>query len=837
MKNYVGIDLGTTNSSICSYDGDIVRIHKSREQNSVTPSAFHIDRRGNWHYGLDAYKMAASDPANTATLFKRYMGTSTPLLIGSKKMTPEECSAEVLKILFGYLPDDIRNADDTGTVITVPAAFNQMQRDATMSSAQLAGIGKTALMQEPVAAVMSVMKTRKQDGIFLVYDLGGGTFDIALAQSISGRVSLLEHGGINMCGGRDWDTLLRNNIVIPWLFEQFDLPENFVSDQKFGKLLRMIDYASEKAKIELSGKVARDANESVVISAFEEEIRMQDLSGKDIYFEVPFDRRMLDDLINERIIETITSTREVLSRAHLSPQDVDRVVFVGGPTQYKPLRELVAFELSIPGDTQVDPMTAVAEGASLFAESIDWSTETRKRKSSRGSISSGKLNLSFEYIARTPSMKASLAVKANSTILSGTQFQIDSLDTGWSSGRMELKNGATLELTLPKNGENRFKIFVFDSQGGPISLEQNVIVITRTSATIDGIPASHSIGVAVKESISSNKVVMKYIIKKGDSLPKKHTEVFKPTESLRANGPGSINFNLYEGEIEEPVQDNYFIGCIKITGKDFDTGMIQPGDELSFECEISDSGRVSISVTSPKIGATFDKGHDFYSRQEGQIDYSDASTSELIQDETSLTMARVDDYSEKLGDGNDKIETARAKLAEAQELGENTNGPEANKQAMENIYEAKRILAQVKKENLKTVRQSDLESCAEFFQKYVREHAKPTEITSFENMAKAAERAINEKKSKFESILDEMKALNWHILWRQDWYVVDTFKLFSKEEYRVTDKATFTQLVQAGSDAIKRDDIDTLRQVLINIYRIRVNYQSGQEMMDIVNIV
>jgi molecular chaperone DnaK (HSP70) len=132
---------------------------------------------------------------------------------GRKSSPPEECSAEILKVLFGYLPEEIRNSVDTGTVITVPAAFNQMQKDATMSAADMAGMGKVALMQEPVAAVMSVLRQRKGDRVFLVYDLGGGTLDIALAESISGRVNLLAHGGIAMCGGRDFDRILLDNSI------------------------------------------------------------------------------------------------------------------------------------------------------------------------------------------------------------------------------------------------------------------------------------------------------------------------------------------------------------------------------------------------------------------------------------------------------------------------------------------------------------------------------------------------------------------------------------------------------------------------------------------------
>ena len=235
MKNFIGIDLGTTNSAICSYDGSETRIWKSPEQNDVTPSAIYIGQRGNKYVGKRAYDSAPQSPDNSAMLFKRFMGTNTPIQLSAVNltMTPEECSAEVLKVLFGYLPEEIRNDPDTGTVITVPAAFNQMQKDATSEAANKAGLGKIALMQEPVAAVMSVMRTGITDGKFLIYDLGGGTLDIAIAESIGGRVELLSLGGISMCGGRDFDRVLIDNVVRPWLLENFDLPEDFSINPNF----------------------------------------------------------------------------------------------------------------------------------------------------------------------------------------------------------------------------------------------------------------------------------------------------------------------------------------------------------------------------------------------------------------------------------------------------------------------------------------------------------------------------------------------------------------------------------------------------------------------------
>ena len=147
MKNSVGIDLGTTNSAICSYDGDKTRIWKSPEQNDVTPSVIYIDRRGNKYVGKRAYDTAPHGPDNAAMLFKRLMGTSTPIKLSAVDiiMSPEECSSEILRGLFGYLPEELRNDPDIGTVVTVPAAFNQMQKNATMQAAELAGIGRVAL--------------------------------------------------------------------------------------------------------------------------------------------------------------------------------------------------------------------------------------------------------------------------------------------------------------------------------------------------------------------------------------------------------------------------------------------------------------------------------------------------------------------------------------------------------------------------------------------------------------------------------------------------------------------------------------------------------------------
>lgn len=829
MKNFVGIDLGTTNSAICSYDGSETRIWKSPEQNDVTPSAIYIDRRGNKYVGKRAYDSAPHSPDNSAMLFKRLMGTSTPVQLSAVNLTktPEECSAEVLKVLFGYMPEEIRNDPDTGTVITVPAAFNQMQKDATMQAASMAGLGKVALMQEPVAAVMSVMRARNTDGMFLIYDLGGGTLDIAIAESLGGRVNLLAHGGIAMCGGRDFDRVLVDNVVRPWLLENFDLPEDFSVNPSFKSLIRLAIWATERAKIELS------AREDSVISLSETEARVTDLNGNEIYLDIPLQRDTYDKLIAERVGESIDSARETLNKAGLSPHDLERIVFVGGPTNYKPLRDKVAFELGIPGNTDVNPMTAVAEGASLFAESIDWSSQNRSRKNTRGQISSGGgLALSFNYIARTPDVKAKIAVQLAGQAAAGSEFQVDSVDTGWTSGRLPLKHGATFDVTLTKTGDNTFKVFVFDSVGGPIALEQDKIVITRTAATVDAIPASHSVGIEVLEKLGG-RPVLDYLVRSGDSLPKKGKKVFKAAESLKSGASGSLNLKLWEGEIEDPITDNRPIGVLKISGSDFDDGVIPAGADLECDFEILDSGNIIIEVSVPCIGGTFHSGKNFYSRQEGQLDYTAAAV--MVVEEGERTLNRIDEINEVVD--NPKLEQARQKLESAVSLDPEEAETEKSQEAMEKVLEARKLLAQVRKEHLKEIRQIDLDSVVSFFDEHIRQHARPSEASAFDNLAKTAQRSIDRNDKDFEHHLDELKGKNSEILWRQDWFVVERFKWMVSSPDMFADKHRFEELAQIGTQLMRSDDIEKLRAVVAQLSMIQIGGGPDNEMFDVANII
>jgi molecular chaperone DnaK len=826
VNNYIGIDLGTTNSVISSYNGVDTRIWKSPEQNDVTPSVIYIDKRGNKYIGKRAYDSAPLNPDNSAMLFKRLMGTNTHINLANISKSPEECSSEILKVLFGYLPEEIRNDSETGTVITVPAAFNQMQKDATMQAANLAGIGNVALMQEPVAAVMSVMRVSKLDGIFLIFDLGGGTLDIAIAESIKGRVNLLAHGGIAMCGGRDFDRIIVDNIVKPWLMDNFDLPTDLSANPVYKTLLRLSTWATEKSKIELSSV------EDTRITLTESEARIRDLDNNEIFLDIELSRDSYNKLIDDLIDESIDAARETLKNAGIQQESLDRIVFIGGPTNYKPLRDKVSFQLGVKGNVEINPMTAVAEGASVFAESIDWQTKYRLRKESRAKISLEKdIQVSFNYPSRTPDTKAKIALQVKYTPKTGSEYQIDSLDTGWSSGRMPLVQGASIEVELPKQGENSFKIIVYNSKSRPITLENDLIKITKTAATIDAIPASHSVGIEVLDKVGGISI-LDYIVHKGDSLPKKVNKIFKAAESLKSGSHNSLNFKLWEGDIEDPITDNRPIGSLKISGLDFDHGVIPAGANLECQCDILDSGNIILEVSVPAIGGTFNSGKNFYSRQDGQLDFSGAA--DYVIEEAEITNNNVDEISDVVDDP--RLDQVYSKLDTAHSLDPDETDPELTQKAMDDVYEARRILAKIRKDNRVTLRQVELDRQIDTFNSN-RDFIQVTDQNSFDNLVKLAKRAIDLNNNDFNVHISEMQQINFGILWRQDQFVIQMFKYIISKPTQFNDKAKYERLIKSGHNYLNTNQIDNLRNVIFQLKSIQKPTSSKDDIFDIANIV
>ena len=250
------------------------------------------------------------------------------------------------------------------------------------------------------------------------------------------------------------------------------------------------------------------------------------------------------------------------------------------------------------------------------------------------------------------------------------------------------------------------------------------------------------------------------------------------------------------------------------------------------EYEILDSGNIIMEVSVPSIGGSFHSGRNFYSRQDGQIDYTKAF--KLIEEQSDHVLQRLDEMESKIEDP--KLQQAREKLEQAQSINSGETDPETAKQAMDNVQEAKRLLALARKDHLKEIRQLDLDKVVDFFDHKVREHARPSEATAFDNLSKTAQRTIDNNGGDFEAHLADLRSKNFMILWRQDWFVIDRFKWLSTDSYLFPDGREYSQLSNAGAEALKTNDIEKLRAIVAQLDSIRIG-SGGDEMMAGANIV
>ncbi|MDD4615496.1 MAG: Hsp70 family protein, partial [Alphaproteobacteria bacterium] len=419
---YIGIDLGTSNSSIAGIIDGMVRVFRPADGGEVLPSIIYFDKRGHRLYGRRAHDQALVTPENVAAGFKRLMGTSTPIEIKGVELTltPEECSAEIIRQLMGEAATETNGEKITGAVVTIPASFNQMQTEATLRAAKMAGLDRVDLLQEPIAAALAAMQGSKRSGRFLIYDLGGGTFDVALAQAIEGEVKILAHQGINMLGGRDFDRMIVNEVVRPWLASTFDLPENFQRDPAYRRLIRIATLAAEKAKIDLSSQ------EEASILASDEELRMTDQNEMEMYLDVPFQRTRFEEMIRPSIMRTIDLVRTILSENNTSNDEIDRIVFIGGPSRIPLVRQLVPAELGIAADLNIDPMTAVAIGAAYYCEGRQWnaSNVSEPKPTQAEAKVPEEPRVTYSYTARTPNDKTVVTVHVTGNVSEDRQVKL-----------------------------------------------------------------------------------------------------------------------------------------------------------------------------------------------------------------------------------------------------------------------------------------------------------------------------------------------------------------------------------------------------------------------------
>jgi molecular chaperone DnaK len=351
MGKVIGIDLGTTNSCVAFMDGKEAVVIANAEGGRTTPSVVGFSKSGERLIGEAAKRQAITNPDKTIVSIKRHMGTDYKVDIDGKKYTPQEISAMILQKLKqdaeSYLGEEVTQA-----VITVPAYFNDSQRQATKDAGKIAGLEVLRIINEPTAAALAYGLDNTEDQKVLVFDLGGGTFDVSILELGDGVFEVLATSGDNQLGGDDFD-----QVIIDYLIEEFQ-KENGIDlrkDPNYTQVMQRLKNEAEKAKKDLSG---------VLTTTISLPFLTADETGPK-HLEVTLTRAKFEELSADLIERTMVPTRRALEDAGLKPEDIDRVLLVGGSTRIPAVQEAIKKLIGKEPSKGVNPDEVVAMGAAI----------------------------------------------------------------------------------------------------------------------------------------------------------------------------------------------------------------------------------------------------------------------------------------------------------------------------------------------------------------------------------------------------------------------------------------------------------------------------------------
>jgi molecular chaperone DnaK len=347
MSKIIGIDLGTTNSCVAVLEGGEPKVIPNPEGNRTTPSVVSF-KNGERQVGEVAKRQAITNP-NTIMSIKRHMGTSHKVEVEGKNYTPQEISAIILQYLKSYA-EDYLGEPVTKAVITVPAYFNDAERQATKDAGKIAGLEVERIINEPTAAALAYgLDKTEQDQTILVYDLGGGTFDVSILELGDGVFEVKSTAGDNRLGGDDFD-----QVIIDYLVEQFK-KENGIDLSKDKMALQRLKDAAEKAKKDLSGVMSTQISLPFITAG----------AAGPLHLEVTLSRAKFDEISAHLVERTMGPTRQALSDAGLSPSQLDKVILVGGSTRIPAVQEAIKQATGQEPHRGVNPDEVVAMGAAI----------------------------------------------------------------------------------------------------------------------------------------------------------------------------------------------------------------------------------------------------------------------------------------------------------------------------------------------------------------------------------------------------------------------------------------------------------------------------------------
>lgn len=606
-----GIDLGTTNSAIARIEHGNATIKKTDLQKDTMPSCVGFNKRQKIFAGEQAFQAMKSEKAyametwvynpNFFIEFKRSMGTNTASL--SKNMDQEydseQLSAEVLKKLKSFVTDEAVNS----AVITVPAMFTSNQKEATVRAAKLAGVNQIELLQEPIAASLAFgLSPDSSDGYWLVFDFGGGTFDAALLHVEDGIIQVKDTAGDNRLGGKNLDEALVDKLIIPYLKQEFKVDNILNSNEKLTILNEAMKRFAEDAKIQMSFK------DTGVIESQLGEIKGEDDNGEEMDLYIEINQSKMKEILGPVFQRAIDVSKDLLKRNNLSGTDLSSLLLVGGPTYSPVLRSMLSEQICKP-DTSVDPMTAVAKGAAIYASTISISEENIVRDKLKV-----QLDLGYESTSVEEEEMVTIKIdssKTTSAIPDILYVELENVDGTWSSGKSEIgPKGELVTAALNLGKSNTFKVVITDHIGDPVDCQPDEISIIQGTKVGAAVLPYH-MGIEIYSRASE---MMIFNPSKGleKNKPIPATGVnhgLKTTKILRPGVKDDImKVAIYQGEHKTEGTRaiyNHHVSDIVITGLDVEN-TIPEGTDVEITIKIDRSEKLQFSAFFPSVNETFE---------------------------------------------------------------------------------------------------------------------------------------------------------------------------------------------------------------------------------------
>lgn len=819
MIRYIhyGIDLGTTNSCISRWEGENVRtFQNTREQMYVTPSAVRITKSGRIIVGKRAYD--SDDDGNVQVEFKRWMGQKDAkrFVDSGQELTAVELSAEVLK----SLKEDAHTAtgeEVKAAVITVPAAFGSLQCEATANAARLAGIEVSLLLQEPIAAACAYgFGPGAKDQHWVVFDLGGGTFDVAVVSTQDNRLAILEHRGDNLLGGKDIDRALVEQILLKQLSAHYTLPDPH-DKLRYRKLYRRLVTRAEDAKKELSSV------DQMVLSLFEVG---EDLKGRAIEAEIPIKRQDVERIAAPVVERCLRLTREAIEGARISAGDVDRVVLVGGPTQMPIVREALAREFGKKAEHSLDPMTIVSVGAAVYASSVEL-------EGGAAGVAvpapAGKVPILLAFDPVCPELTAIVDGRIDCSLPDIAQVQIEAEGGFWTSGWVPVSGAEktfSVEIRLRKSASTRYKVSARDAAGKVHDVEPSGFAVRHGMVSVAP-PLPHSLSVEIAEMDGTTG--LHTLFPKGTPLPIEKTFQFRASRTLKPNDLGGvIAIKMYEGEDIGDIQANDWIGNLVIRSQDIELP-IPEGSNIELTVKVDISRLVEATAFVSRLGLLVSR----------KIYVSDSvGTQELLGNLTervSQTAARLEAVKREAANrGNsalaDEVDQATDELygldveAERARQGASSD-PDAVKKVDNRMKELRRRITRMEQElGVEHEKATTMEKAVRISEmlELVEEHGTDAEKaeaaflkTEYRRvLAKADLQGVKRVTADMLALLQRMLAKNLEFL-------AHTLGELKDDEAAFSDPVEAQRWIAAGESAVEDRDVDAVRNAIVHLYALQ----------------